>query len=90
MKNDKGREGGHKIGKMGRHCLWMAPNTNNNMKYNKMTLLSKCRKTSSLSSDSIEDTKNLEFNNLLWSNLRETFYPQDNKGENLHTVLVFP
>ena len=25
MVNDKVREGGHKIGKMGRHRLWMAP-----------------------------------------------------------------
>ena len=25
MKNDKGREGGHKFGKMGRRRLWMAP-----------------------------------------------------------------
>ena len=25
MKNDKGRDGGHKIGKMGRRRLWMAP-----------------------------------------------------------------
>ena len=25
MKNDKGREGGHKIRKMGQHHLWMAP-----------------------------------------------------------------
>ena len=24
-KMTKGREGGHKIGKMGRHCLWKAP-----------------------------------------------------------------
>ena len=26
MKNDKGREGGHKFGKMGRHRLRVAPN----------------------------------------------------------------
>ena len=26
MKDDKEREGGHKIGKMGQHGLWMAPN----------------------------------------------------------------
>ena len=26
MKNDKGREGDNKFGKMGRCCLWMAPN----------------------------------------------------------------
>ena len=25
MKNDKGREGGHKIRKMGQYRLWMAP-----------------------------------------------------------------
>ena len=25
MKDDKGREGGHKIGKMGRRRLWMSP-----------------------------------------------------------------
>ena len=25
MKNDKGREGGHKIAKMGRRRLWMTP-----------------------------------------------------------------
>ena len=25
MKNDKGSEGGHKFGKMGRRRLWMAP-----------------------------------------------------------------
>ena len=49
-----------------------------------MTLLSKCRKTPPLSSDSIEAAKNLEFSNLLWSNPRDTFYPQDNKGEKLH------
>jgi hypothetical protein len=29
MKNDKGREGGHKIGEMGRRRLWKAPYTNN-------------------------------------------------------------
>jgi hypothetical protein len=28
MKNDKGREGGSKIGKMGRRRLWMAPYEN--------------------------------------------------------------
>jgi hypothetical protein len=87
MKDDKGREGGHKIGKMGRHCLWTAPNTNSNMKYDKMTLLSKCRKTP-LSSDLIEDSKNLEFNTLLWSNPRETFYLQDNKGEDLYSIHI--
>ena len=26
MKNNKGREGGHKIGKISRRRLWMAPN----------------------------------------------------------------
>ena len=25
MKDNKGREGGHKIGKMGQRCIWMAP-----------------------------------------------------------------
>ena len=46
--------------------------------------ITKCRKTPPLSSDLIQDSKNLEFNYLLWSNPRETFYPQDNKGENFY------
>jgi hypothetical protein len=33
MKNDKGREGGHKFGKMGQRRLWMAP---------KVTFVSHC------------------------------------------------
>ena len=41
MKNDKGREGGHKIGEMGRRRLWMAPYTNNKCfkKENDMNIL---------------------------------------------------
>ena len=53
-----------------------------------LALLSKCRKTPPLSSDLIENAKNLKFNNLLWSNPRETFYPQDNKGENLYSTYI--
>ena len=33
MKNDKGREGGHKFGKLGQRRLWMAPKLRRGLDY---------------------------------------------------------